>query len=206
MSRIRVFKALVAVLFLNVAVFVFISGCDDNNGGRKINCCEFLDFCQAGTDVTANSCSQDGGAFFPNQQCSIDTGNCQPFATPTPTPTASPTPQPTRNSDAISNPYAYADRNPNSNSDCKSNPNTYTNAYSDTTTSAPMSNARSSCDDDIPNLNSGDCSGPLAVAYCEDVEDIGGVSTTLMVDDGMDLTAFITVTIASGASYRGRPC
>lgn len=97
MSRIRVFKALTAVLILNVMVFAFVSGCDDNNGGGGgMNCCQFAESCQE--NIGQQNCTDQGGVFVQNAQCVVDPdlglGLCIPVATPTPVPTPSPTPTP----------------------------------------------------------------------------------------------------------------
>ena len=95
MSRKQVFKALIAVLILNVMVFAFVTGCDDKDGGGGMNCCQFLETCEG--SIGQQNCADQGGDFVQNAQCFDDVGLCIAVATPTPTPTpsATPTPAPT---------------------------------------------------------------------------------------------------------------
>ncbi|MGB7293582.1 MAG: hypothetical protein WBD99_15545, partial [Thermodesulfobacteriota bacterium] len=92
MSRMQVFKALIAVLILNVMVFAFITGCDDEDGGGGMTCCQILETCQG--NIGQQNCTDQGGEFFQNAQCFEDVGLCIAEATPTPTPTATATPTP----------------------------------------------------------------------------------------------------------------
>jgi len=93
MSKVQVFKALIAVLILNVMVFAFVTGCDDNDGGGGMNCCQFLETCEG--NIGQQNCADQEGEFVQNAQCFEDVGLCIAVATPTPTPTPSATPTPT---------------------------------------------------------------------------------------------------------------
>ena len=95
MSRKQVFKALIAVLILNVVIFALVTGCDDEDGGGRMNCCQFLETCEG--NIGQQNCTDEGGEFVQNAQRFEDVELCIAVATPTPTPTpsATPTPAPT---------------------------------------------------------------------------------------------------------------
>jgi hypothetical protein len=93
----KMFSCIMLASFL-AALFIGVLACDiENQGGEKVNCCQFVDSCRDGVGLSEAQCNADGGDFLPNAQCFEDVGLClgvEPTPTPAPTPTPGPTPTP----------------------------------------------------------------------------------------------------------------